>query len=206
MTTRAAALHALPAIAMALFAGGCDQPPPTDAVDEASAAMGPVTASPVRAGQKAPFRVSGIATLVRQELAPQFGPPRFGKSTFGDRCSIPSDYIIRFSLEGQATHLGRFASTAEHCSLIDFPTGATSIHDGILTLTAADGDELWDRYEGQVAPTDAAAEIHTFVGGTGRFAGASGRGMSHVDCDRAAGTCVFELEGVLRFDASRRRR
>jgi hypothetical protein len=206
MRTRATAFRRLQVITLALLVGGCDQPAPTQAVGEGSAAMGVVTADHMHPGEALPLHVRGVATLIRQEFAPDFGPPLFGRSLFDGRCSVPSDYVIRFFLQGQATHLGRFTSTAEHCSEIDFQTGLSSIVDGILTLTAADGDELWDHYKGQVTPSDGATETHSFLGGSGRFAGASGGGTSHVVCDRDAGTCVFELEGVLRYDASDRSR
>lgn len=148
-----------------------------------------------------PFRLSGSAVLVSQDLAPGFGPPTFGRSDFDGRCSVPSDFVLTFHMEGRATHLGRYTADVQHCTQIDFASGADTQTDGVMTLTAADGDELWDRYE-QTTPVDGIPEVHEFVGGTGRFSGAGGGGLGHPECDRAAGTCVFELVGTISFDPS----
>lgn len=151
-----------------------------------------------------PLRLVGFASLTGQDFAPGFGPPTFGRSDFGGRCSVESDFVIRFSMTGEATHLGAFTAEFEHCSRIDWQTGRTAIHDGVATFTAANGDELWDRYERLVPGSGSAGdpEDHRFVGGTGRFANASGGGAGLPVCDRSAGTCDYELEGVIVYDAS----
>src|SRR5438132_267143 len=62
---------------------------------------------------------------------------------------------------GQETHLGRF-------------TGSFN-SQGLLIITAANGDELW--VEAMLTPTEDPAVLMVegnYVGGTGRFAGASG--------------------------------
>lgn len=151
--------------------------------------------------QELPFQLSGDAVLLGQDFAPGFGPPTFGRSDFDGRCSVPSDFVINFALEGRATHLGKVTAVAEHCTLLDFATGGFSESDGVMIFTTANGDELWSDYQ---RTTNAVPEDHEFVGGTGRFAGASGGGRGRPDCDRAAGTCVFELEGVIVYDASSR--
>lgn len=186
----------------ALLALACGGSAPTDPTGEPAAA-----ANRGQPGQELPFRMSGGAVLLGQEFAPGFGPPTFQRSDFDGRCSVPSDFVIRFSLEGRATHLGNVTATAEHCTRIDFQTGLSSWRDGVLIFTAADGDQLWDSYEsaGSFPPPDPdvpSRELHEFTGGTGRFVGASGEGMSHVACDTSAGTCVFEMEGVIVYDAS----
>lgn len=187
----------------ALLTVGCGASPPTDPIESALAAGPPVSANRGQPDKQLPFRLRGDAVFLAQDLAPGFGPPQFGKSDFGGRCSVPSDFVLQFALEGQATHLGRFTGVAEHCSQIDFATGLSLISDGVLMLTAANGDELWTGYfrntlgEGQ-------PEEHEFIGGTGQFVGASGAGLGHPVCDRAAGTCTFELEGVIVYDASDR--
>lgn len=188
---------------LAILAGGCDRPLPTEGIHEEPAALGLVAASHTQAADDVPLRIKGSATLKGQEFAPGFGPPTFGRSTFDGRCSAPADFLIRFTVQGQATHLGRFTASAEHCSRIDFQAGRTAaITDGVLTYTAANGDELRSVYERGPDP----GEDHEFVGGTGRFASASGGGTAHVACNRATGTCVFDLEGILHYDASDRSR
>lgn len=201
MTTRITAFASAPLVTLVLLGTACDEPLPTEALHEEPAVVGPVAASHARAPEALPLHIMAGATLEAQELAPGFGPPTFGRSTFDGRCSSPADFVISFAVAGQATHLGRFTASAEHCSQLDFQTGATSaITDGVMTFTAANGDQLWDHYQRGAAP----AEDHEFVGGTGRFAGATGQGTAFVSCNRQAGTCTFELTGALQYDASDR--
>lgn len=151
-----------------------------------------------------PMHVTASAVVLQQDFAPGFGPPTFGRSTFGGRCSTPSDFLIRFRLDGTATPLGQFTAIAEHCSVIDFLAGTGTETDGVAVFTAANGDELIDNYEGTNAPGQGFEEQHTFVGGTGRFANAAGGGVGRGICDRQAGTCVFSLDGTIDYDASDR--
>jgi hypothetical protein len=141
-----------------------------------------------------------------QQRAPDFGPPKFGRSDFGGRCSVPADLLQRFVLTGQAEHLGQFTAVLEHCTRIDFLAGRGQWSDGVSVFTAANGDELWDTYSGQTAPSGQGFEdeTHLFDGGTGRFEGASGVGLFDGYCDQATGECVFDFEGSLSFDASDR--
>jgi hypothetical protein len=78
---------------------------------------------------------------------------------------------------GRSTHLGPTTFVSLHCT----PSG-DAITGGVLTLTAANGDEVWIEYSGS-APfpgpgTTTIVVTLTFdiVGGTGRFAGATGGG------------------------------
>lgn len=194
----------LPAVMVWLFSG-CGEPGPTALADDARPALSRVSAE--MHGQPAsgsPFRLHATARILAQELAPGFGPPAFGTSDFDGRCSGPADFVIRFGLEGEATHLGRFNGTVEHCTQIDFSTGEIAIIDGAMLLTAADGDELRAGYTGGsgAAGTE---EVFSFTGGTGRFASASGGGIGRPECDQAAGICTFSLDGSLDFDARDRR-
>lgn len=187
---------------LAVLTVSCDGPDPTAPAPAAEVAG--VSAPPSALQVERPFHLDADAVLFGMQPAPDFGPPLFGKSDFDGRCSVPSDLLLSFSLEGRATRLGWFTGIAEHCSKIDFAAGRTSIiTDGEMILTAANGDELWSSYvrfgEGEGVP-----EEHTFVGGTGRFAGASGEGLGHPDCNRETGTCTFTLDGVIHYDASDR--
>ena len=194
---------ALP-LAATLAAWGCDRP---TATEPEAPVLEPATISASQAARdgKLPLHIRADANLLAQELAPDFGPPLFGRSDFGGRCSQPADFVIRFALEGRATHLGHFTALAEHCSHIDWTVGDTNVRDGLMTLTAANGDELWGSYAGDPAPGGGTAETMVLTGGTGRFAAASGEGVSHVMCDRQAGTCVYALDGWITYDAADRR-
>ncbi len=185
----------LPLTLLALLAGGCTDSMTTAPIDRAAASYD-------RTERALSFRLSGDAVLLGRDLAPGFGPPEFGKSEFGGRCSVPSDYVIRFSIAGQATHMGQVTAFDEHCGRLDFQTGlGVSDSDGEMTITAANGDELWVRHDRRPGELDQGQ----FTGGTGRFTGASGEVVSRVQCDQAAGTCVLEMEGALAYDASDRR-
>jgi hypothetical protein len=75
---------------------------------------------------------------------------------------------------GIATHLGRFTVNYEH--VVDLPTLAGT---GTAQFIAANGDRLFTEVTGQANPTedpDVAyiEETYTILGGTGRFAGATG--------------------------------
>lgn len=85
---------------------------------------------------------------------------------------------------GKMNHMGSTSMSAEHCT----PTGAV-ISDGAMTLTAANGDEVYVSYDGvqldlpdfmggtvsvgELIPIEGDFEV---VGGTGRFDGATGSG------------------------------
>ena len=75
---------------------------------------------------------------------------------------------------GQATHLGQFTYT--YVFEVDLPTG---IGVGTAEFTAANGDRLFTEVAGSLGPKTSpgfnhVVEEQTIVGGTGRFAGASG--------------------------------
>jgi hypothetical protein len=75
---------------------------------------------------------------------------------------------------GTATHLGRYTYEAEEC--FNPVTGAFS---GVPIITAANGEQLFGTYTGQVAPTSDPAivsyvEQMSISGGTGRFSDAWG--------------------------------
>lgn len=190
-----------------LVIGGCDDAGflgPGDETPSSNASVDRKEDSEALSMRDVPFQLDASAVLLGQVFAPDFGPPLFGRSTFEGRCSQPADFLIRFGLEGEATHLGRFSGKAEHCTMIDFATGAGREFDGEMVLVAANGDELWDSYETPLDSDPPGTERHVFVGGTGRFVAASGGGAGDAACDRATGTCVFWLAGSISYDASDR--
>lgn len=94
--------------------------------------------------------------------------------------------------EGQATHLGRFSVVITFCmdvtDVLDdgqLTAGESIPYDnGVGILTAANGDELHIEISGAVLPSDNPdydfefRDEFRFTGGTGRFAGATGEGMT----------------------------
>ena len=68
---------------------------------------------------------------------------------------------------GTATHLGKFTRT-EHV----FINGLNI--SGTIVFTAANGDQLWTTFAGGFTSPTTAEGTYAFVGGTGRFAGATG--------------------------------
>lgn len=152
-------------------------------------------------GGALPFQLTGGARVVAQLLAPGFPA---GTSDFDGRCSAPSHFLIRFSLEATASHLGHVTGDFEHCSLVDFQTGASTLADGIAILTAANGDELWATYRSVDVPLGSFDEALTFVGGTGRFTNAVGEALADAQCDRATGMCTYEARGAIGYHAADR--
>jgi hypothetical protein len=69
---------------------------------------------------------------------------------------------------GEVTHLGRVVVSWSHC-----PAEPAYITDGRMTMTAANGDILYGTYNYDPNSTGNTIPL-TFVGGTGRFADATG--------------------------------
>lgn len=100
---------------------------------------------------------------------------------------------------GHATHLGRFQVVQSFCQAS--PT-ALEFTGGLAIFTAANGDQLFDAFEGHVlAPT--APNIFpfegtfTFTGGTGRFGGATGSGTFTGEFDGSSGRSHIVKDGVI---------
>lgn len=82
----------------------------------------------------------------------------------------PTDFVSA----GIATHLGLF-DEAGRAVLTPTDDPAVFRIDGASTLTAADGDQVYEVLSGRLnVLTGAATGTITYVGGTGRFADASG--------------------------------
>lgn len=183
------------AVLLILPGSGCREPLPLSPVGLAPAPLLTRGSSEM----PVPFRMSGEAQLIAQDFAPGFPG---GKSDFDGRCSVPSDFVISFSVSAEATHLGQITARFEHCSQIDIATGATTVSDGSAVMTAANGDELRGTYRTADAPVGTFDEAMRFYGGTGRFEDAGGHALVSAVCDRAAGTCAVEMRGTILYDAS----
>ena len=115
----------------------------------------------------------------------EFVWPVDGDLTFGGRCETPSDYLIRSEGPGRFNHMGRITFTNDHCTQL-----ATGTHDGVMTFVAPDGSSVVTTYTGYGYPDfEVAAYMlitdFTIVGGTGRFAGATGGGPCYAQLNWA---------------------
>lgn len=99
----------------------------------------------------------------------------------GSTCPVMPTALYATTATGQATHLGRATLSSTNCV---YPNLPMLVFIGpAVTITAANGDQLWATYEGQANP---ALKTSTglfdlkgrfkIVGGTGRFQGAQGCG------------------------------
>jgi hypothetical protein len=98
--------------------------------------------------------------------------------------------------EGQATHLGRFTMTSPHLSYL-----LTGFAEGEQNFTAANGDTLTANFSGFFTPTPdgfLAADLRaTITGGTGRFAGATGRYTFSIVFDPATFQSAATIDGTV---------
>ena len=156
---------------------------PSAAPSSGAAATNAGTTAPQAAADVArPYKATAMWAKTDIRWA---GQPGVDKSLFDGRCSRPSDYVITASFEGNATHAGRIAGEASHCSQIEWtpqgPGGAT-YSDGQGVMTAANGSTIVLRYGNGTTGVDLTAgemwfrDDWTFIGGTGLFAGATGAG------------------------------
>ena len=169
----------------------------------------PAVATSAQPDNELPYRATYVISATGMEMAP--GSPD-EKSDFDGRCSVPSDWVIAFVGSGKATYLGTLAFSSSHCTQM---AEAITISDGEAELVAANGDIL--RYEYGNArfsfPDEATACAvidATFVGGTGRFAEATGDAEETSCFGLDGGPMVVDMEidavGTLAYDASDRRR
>lgn len=111
--------------------------------------------------------------------------------------------------DGQATHLGKFSTRITFCAdVTDAPGGleegeSIPYVDGVGTFTAANGDVLRFTIEGTILPSDHPdfdfefADPFEFTGGTGRFTGASGGGITESFVDFEADRTEHYWSGEL---------
>ena len=129
-----------------------------------------------------PFKASFIGEYTSVEI-----PPLYEECDDSFVCKVGVDYV------GTATHLGKFTGSFEFCSCglenPYHPDGA-AYGPAMTIMTAANSDELWLQGEGFVnvtQPEDNQPEyvaswwkdLFVITGGTGRFEGATGQGMTN---------------------------
>ena len=141
--------------------------------------MGLGLVSPAQAGPTKPVPIKGAAAGTVTWTPPtNWLEWPFVTSTFGDRCSMPSVVFETLELTGNLAHLGAVSIEGSICLQFEFVTADLDFSDPEVTFTAANGDEL----QAVVTHIDSTegdgwveAEIFDeFIGGTGRFANASG--------------------------------
>lgn len=107
----------------------------------------------------------------------------------------------------QFAHVGRVTFTIQQ----ELTFGQVITYSGKTTYTALNGDEFYTTHVGIATPTPdglgvSLAGTETALGGTGRFAGASGSatitGMSFLFGPKA-GTGFYDLLGTLSFDRTK---
>ena len=123
----------------------------------------------------APTSPTSVALAPTQTQRNATRLPLRGSFTAADRSTVaPPNLLLQGTGEGTATHLGRITlTTAEVVNL------ATSFGTGTFDLTAANGDQLFATTAGsedQFTPPNVShvTLVATIVGGTGRFASATG--------------------------------
>jgi hypothetical protein len=104
---------------------------------------------------------------------------------------------VLIDASGTATHLGQFEVLVPH--LVDLPTRTGA---GYYEFTAANGDTVYAEFTGLASLTATPGVIYieetaTIVGGTGRFAGATGSFVVERLYDRIAGTTFGSFEGTI---------
>ena len=142
----------------------------------ALAALG--LASSAAAGEQVPFKgsLSGVVTHMPLDLQHD---------------------LADVDATGNATQLGQFTLDIPH--VVDHTNG-TAI--GSYEFTAANGDTLFAVFTGQAAPTSTPGVLYivetaTIIGGTGRFAGATGSFICVRLFDRIAGTTTGSFDGTI---------
>ena len=93
--------------------------------------------------------------------------------------NLPGNFIV-----GHVSHLGRFTASFNA--------------QGLLVLTAANGDELWASAGPLVHVSDNVFRVEgNYVGGTGRFEGATGTFSHDVTFTDTQGNFVYDVDTTL---------
>jgi hypothetical protein len=109
----------------------------------------------------------------------------------GNTVSVPIQFSAEGNLPGnfvtgRASHLGKFTAAFNA--------------QGVLVITAANGDQLLAQPSGPPTPTSTPGVLHiegTFAGGTGRFAGATGAFSHDITFVSADGDIVYSYDTTI---------
>jgi hypothetical protein len=122
--------------------------------------------------------------------------PLTGKDAFSSSVVGGSGTAIETVDTGSGTlaHLGQFTMAASETVEL----AASSVSDGVFTLTAANGDTVQGTYSGTVLPGLVGYHVTgPITGGTGRFAGATGTIVFDGTFDIATGTGTDVISGSI---------
>lgn len=107
---------------------------------------------------------------------------------------------------GLFLHLGLTAVSVTHCTFVDMASGTGTFGPGTITLTAANEDELHLVHQGTFSLTMTPDGLtSTFdmtwvvVGGTGRFAGATGSGTTNGWALLSTGITTASYQGEIAY-------
>lgn len=148
-----------------------------------------------------------LATALAEPAAAQVNVPLRGTVQTAEVLDItgfPTAVTSTGVGAGTATHLGKF--TVSWKVVVDFTTpGGVATGPGVYT--AANGDKLFTNLAGKGFPTDDPnvvfiVEEQTIVGGTGRFAGASGVFIRKSLANLATGLTSGSFSGAIVFAKS----
>lgn len=215
---------------VALTVGACQQSSPgapspagptAAAVAAGTGAPGVLVAVSAASAQAAkgerPFKATAMFAATGIQWAGNPAEPGYARSLFNGRCSVLSDYVITATFDGDATHAGHVTGPASHCSQLVWGEGGVvmgaTYSDGEGVLTSANGSTIILRYGNGTTGFDPGSGLlwfrdeWKFVGGTGLFAGATGRGVeggSFANFEAIlAGTPVpMWMEGTITYDPS----
>lgn len=110
---------------------------------------------------------------------------------------------------GQATHLGNYTITRQHC----FDIATAAISDGQFEQTAANGDKVFGTYSGSVVDVlefaaDGSPVVvvirapYSITGGTRRFSSAVGEGTAIGVFNIVTKVGHFDMDGYISYSAS----
>ena len=89
-------------------------------------------------------------------------------------------------------HTGLIKASGSDCDRVDLTTGNLVYDDGVITEYGANGDYLFGTYtNGHGTLGGAISDEWTIIGGTGRFAGATGHGTETFDLLVPPGSITF---------------
>lgn len=185
------------AIVVVVLSLGCSQPVSPTAPTSGPNRGSVVSSDLVRSGIAAVEAVEEVSFKGRLEGTFTFVPDP-PPSTFAS---------VHLDAAGVATHVGRFTLESPH--RVDLST-VPARGAGTFALTAANGDRVTGRSEGLGTPTEnpdvyTIVETYTVIGGTGRFAGASGSFTSERMINLATLVTTGSFEGTISSPASARR-
>jgi hypothetical protein len=147
--------------------------------------------SQVAAGEQRPYKARGPEWVVQE------GP---GGACGADRIDVQVEG------KGEATHLGQYTISRHHC----FNPASAAFEDGTFEQTAANGDKIFGTYSGFVAgvvEVDDQGNPQVIIingpqlitGGTGRFAGATGKGDLYSEFNLLTHQGEFTNEGWISY-------